>query len=49
MSTIPTINPAITMNNMHSKSKTTLASGGPGFGALAQKNNKSKISPFKAD
>lgn len=31
MSTIPTINPALTMQNINSKSKTTLASG---FGSL---------------
>ena len=38
MSTIPTINPAMTTSNMHSKSKTTLNSGGMGFGALTVKS-----------
>lgn len=37
------------MNNTNSKSKTTLASGGGGFGAHLQKSNRNKISPFKAD
>ena len=48
MSTIPTMNPSLTMTNMNTKSKTTIASGG-GMGKLTQKSHRGQISPFKAD
>ena len=36
------------MNNTHTKSKTTINSGG-GFGGLTVKSNHGKTSPFKTD
>ncbi len=53
MSTIPTMNPSLTMTNMNTRSKTTLNSNPPGggYGAIAIKSNRNKgvTSPFKAD
>ena len=50
MSTIPTLNPALGMNNMNSKSKTTLNSGDRGgYNTLGMKSNRGHVSPFKAD
>ena len=49
MSTIPTLNPSLAMNNANSKSKTTINSGGGGLGALTQKSHRGRLSPFRAD
>jgi len=51
MSTIPTINPNLTMANINTKSKTTLNSNGNTYNSIAIKSNRNKgvISPFKAD
>ena len=48
MSTIPTMNTQLALANMNTKSKTTLNSGGGGFGAIAVKSTRG-LSPFKAD
>ena len=48
MSTIPTLNPSLAMNNANSKSKTTINSNA-GMGALTQKSHRGKLSPFRAD
>ena len=49
MSTIPTMNPSLNMQNVNTKSKTTLNSGGGGIGAITVKSNRGHASPFKAD
>ena len=50
MSTIPTLNPALGVKNMNTKSKTTLNSGGGGgFNNIGLKTKGGQVSPFRAD